>query len=56
MNARELIHALSADWIEQDAEVELWAYDLDGQYVQHTITGVTARAHRTTLDTEPIDT
>lgn len=58
MNARELIHALSAEWVDLDTEVTLYAWDADGRYVDHTVTEVTTTAadgvHRTLLDIEVI--
>lgn len=52
MNARELIHALSAEWIDQDQPIQIGAFDSTGEYYTATVTKVTATARGVTIDYE----
>ena len=58
MKAQELIHRLSAEYVDPDADVEFFAYDMDGKFTWYTIANVTATVgpdgiSQITCDIEP---
>jgi hypothetical protein len=58
MTLRELLHDATSSGVELDVRVKIWAYDINGEYVEHVITGLTSDrdgqgASRITMDIEP---
>lgn len=54
MNVRQLINALTEDYVDMDAEVTTWAYNIDGKFVRWTIGKTTSTTRGVDLDLKEI--